>query len=137
MYQTFSVIRYKYFCLQIVLKTEERTEKSTDMEKKEYLETISNEILEFHRKGSYDVTYMKTNGLALRENHGIQTTGIKGSEGYKIADQRQVLKILENYITELYDQGLKKKKKLGHTWKKSLWILKREKELGMQLGCTE
>jgi hypothetical protein len=75
------------------------------MAKKEYLETISNKTVEFHRKGSYDVTYMKTNGLILKENHGIQTIGIEGSEGYIIADQRQVLKILENYITELYDQA--------------------------------
>ena len=27
------------------------------------------------------------------------------------------------------------KKSLGHSWKISLWILKREKELGIQLGC--
>ena len=48
---------------------------------------------------------MKTNGLVLNEINGIQNIGIKGSEGYIIADQRQVLKILENYITELYDQA--------------------------------
>jgi len=30
-----------------------------------------------------------------------------------------------------------KKKNLGHTWKKSLWILKREKELGMQKVVSE
>jgi len=29
------------------------------------------------------------------------------------------------------------KKKLGHTCKKSLWILKREKELGMQRVVSE
>jgi hypothetical protein len=57
------------------------------------------------QKGCYDATYMKTNGLVLKENHEIQTTGIKGSEGYIIADQRQVLTILENYITQLYDQA--------------------------------
>ena len=32
-------------------------------------------------------------------------TAIKGSEGYIIADQKQVLKILGNYITELYDEA--------------------------------
>jgi hypothetical protein len=41
----------------------------------------------------------------LKENHGIQTIGIKGSEWYIITDQRQALKILENCITELYDQA--------------------------------
>jgi hypothetical protein len=79
--------------------------KGIGMAEKECVETISNETMAFHRKGCYDVTYMKTNGLALKENHGIQTIGIKGSEGYVIGHQRQVLKTLENYITELYDQA--------------------------------
>ena len=48
---------------------------------------------------------MKTNGLVLNEINGIQNIGIKGSEGYIIADQRQVVKILGNYTTELYDQA--------------------------------
>jgi hypothetical protein len=37
------------------------------------------------------------------ENHGIQNIGIKDSQGNIIIDQRRVLQIWENYITELYD----------------------------------
>jgi hypothetical protein len=48
---------------------------------------------------------MKTNGLVLNEINGIQNIGIKGSEGYIIAYQRQVVKIWGNYITELYDEA--------------------------------
>jgi len=39
-----------------------------------------------------------------KKNHRIQNTGIKDSQGNITADQRQVLKIWENYITELYDR---------------------------------
>ena len=48
---------------------------------------------------------MKSNGLVLNETNGFQNTGIKGSEGYIRADQKQVLKIWGNYITELYDEA--------------------------------
>jgi hypothetical protein len=75
------------------------------MAKKEYLETICERTVKFHRRRCYDVTYMKTNGLVLNEINGIQNIGIKGSEGYIIADQRHVLIILGNYITEFYDEA--------------------------------
>ena len=61
--------------------------------------------MKFRRTGCYDVTYIKTNGLVLNEINGIQNIGIKVSEGYIIADHKQVLKILGNYITELYDEA--------------------------------
>jgi len=38
------------------------------------------------------------------EAQGIQNIGIKDSEGNRIVDQKQVLKIWENYATELYDR---------------------------------
>jgi hypothetical protein len=47
---------------------------------------------------------MKTKELSWKENQRIQNNGIKDSQGNVTADQRQVLKIWENYITELYDQ---------------------------------
>ena len=75
------------------------------MAKKEYLETVCEGTVKFRRTGCYDVTYMKTNGLVLNEIDGIQNIGIKGSEGYITAGQKQVLKILGNYITELYDEA--------------------------------
>jgi hypothetical protein len=46
---------------------------------------------------------MKTKELGGKENHGTQNTGIEDSKGNIIVDQRRVLKIWENYITELYD----------------------------------
>jgi hypothetical protein len=39
--------------------------------KKEYLESICYEIIEFQRTGRYDLMYMKTNELGWKENHGI------------------------------------------------------------------
>ena len=48
--------------------------------------------------------YMKTKELGWNETQGIQSIGIEDSQGNRIVDQRQVLKIWENYITELYDR---------------------------------
>ncbi|PNF37368.1 hypothetical protein B7P43_G17444 [Cryptotermes secundus] len=90
--------RRKYRRLRNELK------RTTDRAKKEYLETICNEIMEFQRTGRYDLMYMKTKELGWKENHGIQNIGITDSQGNRIVDQKQVLKISENYITELYDR---------------------------------
>ena len=51
-----------------------------------------------------NLMYMKTIGLGWKEIQGIQNTGIEDSQGNRIVDQSQVLKIWENYITELYDR---------------------------------
>jgi hypothetical protein len=48
--------------------------------------------------------YTKTKELGWKETQGIQNTGIKDSQGNRIIQQSQVLKIWENYITELHDQ---------------------------------
>ena len=48
--------------------------------------------------------YMKMKEQGWKENHGIQNIGTENSTGNLTVDKRQVLKILENYITELYDQ---------------------------------
>ena len=47
--------------------------------------------------------YIKAEELGLKENHGIQKTGIEDFYGNITVHQRQVMKIWENYITELYD----------------------------------
>ena len=78
--------------------------RATEMAKKEYLENICNEITGFQRTGRYDLMYMKTKELGWNENQGIQSIGIEDSQGNRIVDERQVLKIWENYITELYDR---------------------------------
>ena len=54
--------------------------------------------------GIYDLMYMKTKELGWKENRGIQNIGIEDSQGNRRAGQRQVLKIWENYVTELYDR---------------------------------
>ena len=47
---------------------------------------------------------MKTKELGWKETQGIQNIGIEDSQGNRIVDQTPVLKIWENYVTELYDQ---------------------------------
>jgi hypothetical protein len=48
---------------------------------------------------------MKTKEPGWKENHGIQNIGIEDSQGNIIIDQRRVLHIWENYITEIYDRA--------------------------------
>jgi hypothetical protein len=78
---------------------------ATDNAMKDCIEIICDEIIEFPRTGHYDLMYMKTKELGWKQNHGIQNIGIKieDSQGNIIIDQRRVLQIWENYITELYD----------------------------------
>jgi hypothetical protein len=60
--------------------------------------------MEFQRTGHHDLMYMKTEELGWKETQRIQNIGIKDSQGNRIVDQSHVLKIWENYITELYDR---------------------------------
>ena len=85
-------------------ETEERIEKNHRKGQKEYLENTCTDIMEFHRTGRYDLMYMKTKELGWKETQGIQNIGIEDSQGNRIVDQKQVLKIWENYVTELYDR---------------------------------
>jgi hypothetical protein len=48
---------------------------------------------------------MKTKELGWNKNHGIQNIGIEDSQGNIIIDQRRVLQIWENYITELSNRA--------------------------------
>jgi hypothetical protein len=50
--------------------------RATDKAKKEYLESICDEITEFQRTKRYGVVYMKMKELSWKENHGIQNIGI-------------------------------------------------------------
>jgi hypothetical protein len=47
---------------------------------------------------------MKTKELGWKETQGLQDIEIEDSQGNGIVDQTQVLKIWENYTTELYDR---------------------------------
>ena len=78
--------------------------RATDNVKKECLENICNEIMEFQRTGRYDLMHMKMKELGWKETQGIQNIGIEDSKGNRIVEQSQVLKIWENFITELYDR---------------------------------
>ena len=78
--------------------------RATEKAKKEYLENARTAIMEFHRTGRYDLMYMKTKELGWKETQGIQNIGIEDSQGNRIVDQRQVLKMWENYVTELIDR---------------------------------
>jgi hypothetical protein len=44
---------------------------------------------------------MKAKELGWKETQGIQNSGIKDSQGNRLVEQNQVLKIWENYISEL------------------------------------
>jgi hypothetical protein len=79
--------------------------RATDKTKKEYVESICDEIIEFPRTGCYDLMYVKTKELGCKEIHGIQNISIEYTQGNIIIDRRRVLQIWENYITELYDRG--------------------------------
>jgi hypothetical protein len=59
--------------------------------------------MEFQRIGSCDLKYMKAKVLGWKETQGMQNIGIEDSEGKRKIEQSQVLKIWENYITELHD----------------------------------
>jgi hypothetical protein len=48
---------------------------------------------------------MKTKELGWKENRGIQNMWIEDSKRNIIVGRGQVLRIWENYITELYDQS--------------------------------
>jgi hypothetical protein len=78
---------------------------ATQNAKKEYLDSLCDEIMEYQRTGHNDLMYMKTKELGWKENHGIQNMGIKDSQVNMITDQRRVLQIWEKYITELYDRA--------------------------------
>jgi hypothetical protein len=70
---------------------------ATKNTKKEYLESIWDDAMEFQIVHEDKETWLEEN------NHMIQITGIKDSQRDIIVDLRQVMKNWENYITELYD----------------------------------
>ena len=65
--------------------------------------------MEFHSTGRYDLMCMKTKELGWKDTQAIQNIGIEDSQRNRIVDQKQVLKIWENYIIELYDRPIDRK----------------------------
>jgi len=60
--------------------------------------------MELQRTGHYNLMYMKTKELGWKETQGIQNIGIEDSQANRTVEQIHVLKIWENYITELYER---------------------------------
>jgi hypothetical protein len=58
--------------------------------------------VEYQRTGWFDLMYIKTKELGWKETQGIKNIVIKDSQRNRIVHQRQVLKIWENYISQLY-----------------------------------
>jgi hypothetical protein len=54
---------------------------------------LSNEIMEFHRTGLYDLMHIKTKELGWKETQGIQNISIEDSQGNRIIEQSEVLNI--------------------------------------------
>jgi hypothetical protein len=77
-------------------------ETATEKTKKEYIDSIRNKIMRCQSTRCLDLVYMKTKVLGSKENRGIQNTGIEDYQKNIIVHQRQVLKIWEYYVTELY-----------------------------------
>ena len=48
--------------------------------------------------------YIRTKELGWKRTQGIQNIGIEESQGKRIVEQSQMMKIWENYITKLYDR---------------------------------
>jgi hypothetical protein len=91
-------------CKKNYQRLRNKLKRATDSAKKEHLENMCNEIMEFQRTGRYDLMYMKTKELGWKETQGIQNIAIEGFQGNRIVEQNQVLKIWENYVTELHDR---------------------------------
>jgi hypothetical protein len=77
--------------------------RATDRAKLEYLESKCDEITELQRTRRYDLMHRKAKELDRKKNNGIQTVGIEYSQGNMTFDQKEVLKIWEIYVEELYD----------------------------------
>jgi len=58
------------------MRLRKELKRATETAKKEYLENICNEIIEFQRTGRYDFMCMKTKELGWNETQGIQSIGI-------------------------------------------------------------
>jgi hypothetical protein len=69
---------------------------AADNAKKEYLENVCNDIMEFQTAGRYNLTYMETKELGWKENRAIQNIDSEVSEGNITVESRHVLKIWEN-----------------------------------------
>jgi hypothetical protein len=73
-----------------------------DKDKKEYLDSIWDDIMESQRAGIYDIMYMNTKGLGAKENHGIQNIAVDMFKAQKLLYKTSMP--TEN-LGELYYRG--------------------------------
>jgi len=74
-------------------KLRNELKRATDNAKKGYLENTCNEIIELQNTERYSLMYMKPKELCWKETQGIKNIGNEDSQGNRIVDQSQVLKI--------------------------------------------
>jgi hypothetical protein len=80
---------------------------------KVHVESICDEVMEFERTECYDLLSMKMMKLDWKKSHMCQNIGNEDSKWNIRVYKRQVLKVWENYITELLDR---------HTWSENLEV---------------
>jgi hypothetical protein len=70
--------------------------RATNKAKKEYLENVCHEIMEFQTTGHYDLMYTKTKEVGWKANHRMQYSGTEDPPANITARQRPAQKIREN-----------------------------------------
>ena len=68
-------------------KLRNELKRATDKGRKEYLESVCDEIVEFQRVELSDLLFVKTKELGWKENHGEHYSGINDSERNVVADK--------------------------------------------------
>jgi hypothetical protein len=80
------------------IKLRNEKNRDIDMAKKEYLESICDEITTFLKTERYD---MQSKELGRRENHGFQNIDVEGSKANVIVDQTSTENLEELYYRAL------------------------------------
>ena len=88
----------KYKALNNALRRE------TDEAKKKYIESVCDEIMELQRRGRYDLMYQKARSLEWKNSNGSTRFGIENNDGTVVSEQKEILKVWEDYIATLYDK---------------------------------
>ena len=78
--------------------------RETDEAKKKYIESVCDEIMELQRRGRYDLMYQKARSLEWKNSNGSTRFGIENNDGTVVSDQKEILKVWEDYIATLYDK---------------------------------
>jgi hypothetical protein len=55
--------------------------RATTKAKKEYVESVCEDIIGFQRRGSCDLRYIRTKKISCKQNNKIQNIGVEDSQG--------------------------------------------------------